>query len=276
MLALGIALLVIFGLYEKYLSPHSFIPFHLITDRTIIGACGVTAVSFTSFYLWDSYYISYLQVVHQLSITNAGYVFNIFSIGCSFWALIVAAVIRYTGRIKPLALYFGAPLNLLGVGLMIHFCQPAHHIGYVIMCQIFIAFASGSLVICHEMAAMAAVKHADVAAILAVLRLSSAVGGAIGSSMTGAIWTNTLPGALEAALPESEKAHAEEIYGSLKKQLDFEWGSEARMAVVQAYGVTQKRMTIASTAVVVLMFVYIIVWKDYRVKDMRKSKGMLF
>jgi hypothetical protein len=276
MLVLGVALLVAFGLYEKYLSPRSFIPFHLVTDRTVIGACGLSAVSFASFYLWDNYYISYLQVVHRLSITTAGYVFNIFSIGCSFWAVVIAAAIRYTGRIKPLALYFGAPLNLLGVGLMIHFRQPAHNIGYVVICQIFIAFAGGTLVICEQMAAMAAVKHTDVAAILAVLGLSAAVGGAIGSSMAGAIWTNTLPDALVAALPEAEKARAGEIYGSLREQLEFDWGGEARTAVVQAYGVAQKRMTIASTSVVVLMFVCIIVWKDYRVKDMKKSKGMLF
>lgn len=276
MLVFGVALLVAFGLYEKYLSPRSFIPFHLVTDRTVIGACGLSAVSFASFYLWDNYYISYLQVVHRLSISTAGYVFNIFSIGCSFWAVVVAAAIHYTGRIKPLALYFGAPLNLLGVGLMIHFRQPAHNIGYVVMCQIFIAFAGGTLVICEQMAAMAAVKHTDVAATLAVLGLSAAVGGAIGSSMAGAIWTNTLPDALAAALPGAEKARAGEIYGSLKEQLEFEWESEARAAVVQAYGVAQKRMTIASTSVVVLMFVCIIVWKDYRVKDMKKSKGMLF
>ncbi|KFY79449.1 hypothetical protein V499_01578 [Pseudogymnoascus sp. VKM F-103] len=276
MLVLGVALLVAFGLYEKYLSPRSFIPFHLVTDLTVIGACGLSAISFASFYLWDNYYISYLQVVHRLSITTAGYVFNIFSIGCSFWAVVVAAAIHYTGRIKPLALYFGAPLNLLGVGLMIHFRQPAHNIGYVVMCQIFIAFAGGTLVICEQMAAMAAVNQTDVAAILAVLGLSAAVGGAIGSSMAGAIWTNTLPDALTAALPEAEKGRAGEIYGSLREQLEFEWGREARMAVVQAYGVAQKRMTIASTSVVVLMFVCIIVWKDYRVKDMKKLKGMLF
>lgn len=276
MLVLGVALLVAFGLYEKYISPRSFIPFHLVTDRTIIGACGLSATSFIAFYLWDSYYVSYLQVVHRLSISTAGYVNNIFSIGSCFWGLVVAVAIRIVGRIKPLALYFGAPLNLLGVGLLIHFRQPAHHIGYVVMCQIFIAFAGGTFVICEEMAAMAAVNHSDVAAILAVLGLSAAVGGAIGSSMAGAIWTNTLPAALEAALPESEKANAAKIYGSLKVQLEFEWGSEARMAIIKAYAMAQERMTIAATSVLVLTFVCIVVWRDYKIKDMKNVKGMVF
>lgn len=275
MLVLGVILLVAFGLYEKYISPRSFIPFHLVTDRTIIGACGLSATSFIAFYLWDSYYVSYLQVVHRLSITTAGYV-NKFSIGSCFWGLVVAVAIRIIGRIKPLALYFGAPFNLLGVGLMIHFRQPAHHIGYVVMCQIFIAFAGGTLVICEEMAAMAAVNHSDVAAILAVLGLSAAVGGAIGSSMAGAIWTNTLPAALEAALPESEKANTAKIYGSLKVQLEFDWGSEERVAIIKAYAMAQERMTIAATSVLVLMFVCIVVWRDYKIKDMKNVKGMVF
>ena len=33
---------------------------------------------------WDTYYSSYLQVVHNLSITNSGYVLNSFSLMSSF------------------------------------------------------------------------------------------------------------------------------------------------------------------------------------------------
>jgi hypothetical protein len=45
-------------------------------------------------------------------------------------------------------------LEILGVGFMIHFRQPDQGIGYVIMCQVFIAFGGGSLIICEEMAVM--------------------------------------------------------------------------------------------------------------------------
>ena len=33
---------------------------------------------------WDAYYSSYLQVVHNLSITTSGYVLNTFSLASSF------------------------------------------------------------------------------------------------------------------------------------------------------------------------------------------------
>jgi len=273
MLVLGVFFLACFAAYERFLSPRSFIPFHLLTNRTIVGACVLSAVLFVSFYLWDGYYYSYLQVVHGMSITHTGYIYNIYSIGSCFWAVVVSVAIKYTGRFKWLALYFGAPLMLLGVGLMIHFRQPEHNIGYVIMCQILIAFAGGTLVICEEMAAMASVAHGDMAAILAVLGLFSSVGGAIGSSMSGAIWTNTLPGALADKLPEASKHLAAEIYGSLVVQLSYPMGDPVRTAIIEAYAVAQERMTIAATAVLVLGWVAIAFWRDIRIDEIKNVKG---
>jgi hypothetical protein len=62
-------------------------------------------------------------------------------------------IIRTLGRFKWLAMSMLC-LEILGVGLMIHFRQPEQGIGYVVMCQIFIAFGGGSLIICEEMAVM--------------------------------------------------------------------------------------------------------------------------
>jgi hypothetical protein len=44
----GVCLLV-FPLYERFLAKKSFIPFTLLTDPTIIGACLLSAFFFTSF-----------------------------------------------------------------------------------------------------------------------------------------------------------------------------------------------------------------------------------
>jgi hypothetical protein len=114
---------------------------------------------------------------------------NIYSIGSCFWALLVGVFIRWTGRFKYLALVFGVPLTILGTGLMIHFRQPDQNVGYLIMCQIFIAFAGGTLVICEQMAVMAAASHQQVAVVLAIEGMFSSVGGAVGSTIAAAIWT---------------------------------------------------------------------------------------
>lgn len=249
MLVIGLTLLITFILYERFLAPKTFIPYSLLTDRTVLGAYILSAILFIEFYIWDSYFSSFLQVVNNLSITEASYVVNIYSIGSCFFAIIVGLLIRWTGRFKWLALYFGVPLTILGVGLMIKFRQPDKNVGYLVMCQIFIAFSGGTLVICEQMAAMAASSHQFIAVVLAVEGMFSNIGGAIGSTVAAAIWTGTFKKKLELYLPEEAKVNITAIYGDLSTQLSYEWGSPTRDGIIRAYGESQKIMLIASTAV---------------------------
>ncbi|EIN06039.1 MFS general substrate transporter [Punctularia strigosozonata HHB-11173 SS5] len=273
MIVVGGLCIIAFAIYERYWSPKSFIPFDLLKDRTVAGACLLAGILFFGFYCWDGYFYSYLQVVWGLSVKDAGYVSNTYSIGSCFWSVVVGYVIRRTGRFKHIALA-AVPLNILGAGLMIHFRQPDVRIGYVVMCQIFIAFAGGTLVICEEIAVMAAdsASHSTYAVSLALLTLASDVGGAIGSSVSGAIWTNTFPKALRDALPASEKNLTDSIYASIVTQLSYPFGSPERDAINHAYGVAQKQMCIAATVVLVGAVGAVLMWRDIRLHDI-KAKG---
>ncbi len=273
LLIIGFFTIVAFVVYEKWFCKRSFVPWELMADKTVIGALVLYAVLFLSFYLWDSYFFSYLQVVHGINIRNTGYIFNIYSIGSCFWGIVVAILIKFSGRNKWLALYFGMPIITLGCGLMIHFRQPDHNIGYVIMSQIFIAFGGGTLVITGEIAAMAVSKHTEMAQILALLGLSSSVGGAIAGAMSGAIWWNTVPGALAKALPQESSELLDEIYGDITKQMSYDFGTPIRTAINAAYGEAQKRMCIAATVVLVLGWLSVLTWRDVRLADVRTVKG---
>merc|ERR1712093_198215 len=110
MIIIGGLLVVAFALWERYGAPKKYMPFELLADRTILGACILGAVLFVEFYIWDSYFSSFLQVVNNLTVTEASYVVNIYSIGSCFWALVVGTLIRVTGRFKWIAMYFGVPL----------------------------------------------------------------------------------------------------------------------------------------------------------------------
>jgi hypothetical protein len=140
------------------------------------------------------------------------------------------------------------------------------------MCQIFIAFGGGSLVICEEMAVMAAAPHQNVASMLALIGLFSSVGGAIGQAVSGAIYTNKFPEALDAALPGNATLNSQ-LYASLATQLTYPIGSPERDAVIYAYGRAQWFLTIASICFLVPCFVFIALWKDFKVKELRKVKG---
>jgi MFS family permease len=276
MLVFGIVLLIGFSLYEKYVAPKTFIPFSLLMDRTVLGACILAATLFIEFYIWDSYFFSFLQVVYGLDITQATYIANIYSIGSCFFALLVGIFIRWHGRFKALALYFGVPLTILGVGLMIAFRRPDVNIGYIIMCQIFIAFSGGTLVICEQMAVMAAASHQQIAVVLAVESMFASIGGAIGSTVASAIWTGVFPERLMEYLPAESKGNFTEIYGDLTVQMSYPVGSATKDAINRAYGDAQRYMLIAATCILILSVGSVAVWKDYRVKEVKQVKGRVF
>ncbi|KAF2841715.1 MFS general substrate transporter [Patellaria atrata CBS 101060] len=275
MIVLGVVVLIAFGIWEKFFAPVSFLPFRYMKDRTILGACILSGSLFVSFYCWDIYFSSYLQVVHQLSIRDAGYVLNIYTLGACGISPIVGLIIRWTGKFKLLAM-IAIPFTTLGTALLVHFRHPHTHLGYIIMCQIFIAFAGGTLVICQQIAVMAVVTHNEIAVVFALLGLFSSIGGSIGQSIAGTIWTNSLLPLLEEHLPEASKQNATLIYGSLATQLSYQWGSPERDAIVKVYGIVQRRLAIAGSAVMPVAIISILVWENIDVRGLKQTKGRVF
>jgi len=271
MIVFGGLLLIVFALYEKYLAPVTFIPFELLTDRTVLfGAIYFFFIFFGSA-IWSSYFFSMCQVVYGLNITTAVYVSNIYRVGSCFFALLVGVMIRWTGRFKWLAVYFAVPLMMLSTGLMIHFRQPGTNIGYIVMTQIFNAFAGGTIVICGEMAMMAPSDHQHIAVIIALLNLFSSIGGACGSTVSAAIWTSKFRSALKEHLPPG--ANFEGIYGSILSQMINRPGTPTRIAINRSYGDAQRYMLIASTCLFVGALVSAALWRDIRIKSITQVRG---
>ena len=260
-LVIGGLMLIGFALYEKFVAPKTFIPYELLLDRTVLGGCILAAVFFVSFYIWNAYFFSFLQVVSGLDVTRATYVTNIYSIGSCFWSFAVGALIIWSGRFKWIALYFGVPVTILGVGMMIHFRQPDISVGYVVMSQIFIAFAGGAIVITEQIAVMAATNHQYLAVVLAIEGMFSSVGGAIGGSISAAIWTGVFPKRLAAYLPAESQGDLLTIYADLTTQLSYPKGTETRAAIERAYGDSQRWMAISSTLVLIIAIGSVLMWR---------------
>ena len=275
MLVLGVVLLVAFGVVERWFTPKPFIPFKLLTNRTVIGACLLNVSWQIAYYCWYSYYSSYLMVVYDLSISRAGYITAIYDVVAGVWLLPVGYLIRKTGQFKWLMIA-GLPLYTLGEGLMIHFRKPGYSVGWQAFCQILIAFGGSMFTIAEQVAVLASASHTDAAASLAMLGLFGYFAGAIGGSISAAIWTNTLPEALQRLLPEDTVADWESIYEDIEVQLSYPIGTATRTAIMGAYAEAQRRMLIAGTSVLALAVVAIILVKNIRVDKIEQVKGMLF
>jgi MFS family permease len=271
MIIFGGLLIISFVLYEKFLAPVKFIPMHLLADRTVLFGGLMFVFVFFNSAVWGSYFSSMLLVAYNQTISKTTYITNIYRVGSCFSALIIGVFIRWTGRFKWVALYFALPLMILGVGLMIHFRTPDSPIGYIIMTQIFVAFAGGPIVIAGEMAMMAPLDHQYIAVIIAILDLFGSVGFAVGSTVSAAIWTGVFPQALRNRLPPG--APFDRIYGSIYSQLGFPIGSATRIAIGWAYADAQRYMLIASLVLLFVALGCVAVWRDIKIKDIKQVRG---
>lgn len=268
-------MLITFGLYESFLAPVPFFNASFLMDRTVAGACLLDIAYQVSYYCWASYFTSFLQVVNNLSIAKAGYVSQTFDVVSGVLLLLVGLSIRKTGYFKWL-LYFAIPLYILAQGLMIYFRRPNGYIGYIVMCQIFISVGGSIFIIVEQIAILAAVDHRHVAAALAMLYVAGNVGGALGNTISGAIWTNTFEKALERNLPASATGDLEDIYNSLDVQLSYAVGSPVRLAIQQAYGYAQTRMLAAGTGIMGFTIIAMLLMRNINVSKIAQTKGMVF
>lgn len=275
MIVVGVVMLVLFVLHEKFLAPIPLLNFSILKDRTVIGACLLDATYQISYYCWANYFTSFLQVVNDLSVATSGYVSNTFDVVSGVLLLLVGWTIRRTGRFKWL-LYISVPLYIFAQGLMIYFRRPNQSVGYLVMCQIFISIGGAIFIIVEQLAILAAVDHQHVATALALLNVVGTIGGAMGNTISGGIWTNTFKKALSWDLPASEVPKINDIYENLSTQKSYAVGTPARLAIQNAYGYAQTRMLAAGTGIMALCFLWTLMIRNINVGKIAQTKGMVF
>lgn len=275
LIIIGLFVLVCFVIWEKFFAPICFLPYSLLKDRTVLGACLLSATVYVSYYCWASYFSSFLMVVQDLSVTNASYVFNAYNVGSPIWALVVGWMISRTGRFKFICLWIAVPLHIFGLGLMINFLQPEDNVGLIVMCLIFVGFASGAIIVCDGIAVMASTSHQHVAVVVAIESTFADIGGAIGLSISSAIWQGVFPVRLAEYLPVDDLPNLLTIYADITTQLMYPVGTATRTAIQHAYSDAQKMMLIAGTALWVIGLVGVFMWRNINLKEVKQVKGTI-
>ncbi|KAF2683185.1 siderophore iron transporter mirB [Lentithecium fluviatile CBS 122367] len=272
MVLVGPFLLVAFALYEKFWAPKSFLPVELMKDRSNLAACLLGFNSWIAFYSYKRYFNSYLQVVFQRSVAEAGYITNVYNIVSCAWSIVIGGILKVTNRYKWVAVV-SVPIQILMTGLMIHFRKPNSPLNALIVVEVFSAICGANFFQVTQVAIRAAVPDKDIDVAVAILLMFSAVGGALGQAVCAAIWTHVVPVQLEKHLPEDRKNEAARIYGSLDVQLEYAWESPERQAVVRAFGDAQKVMVIVGTCALAPCFVWAFMLRDYRLAEVGEGEG---
>ncbi|MCJ1359376.1 MAG: hypothetical protein MMC33_009378, partial [Icmadophila ericetorum] len=276
MIVIGCLCLVMFPFWETSpkLAPRPFLSLKLLTNRTVLAGCGIGFFYFAVFYTSVfPYFYSYLQVVQGDSITAAGHITQTFSFTSTVAAIVISLMIKYTKHYKYYVT-FGAAIYLMGVGLMIRYRVQGSPTAQIIGTQIAVGIGGGMLNVPAQLGVQASVSHADVAAATAIYLTIVEIGGAVGSAISGAIWTSNIPTKLESYLPASEKTQALAIFGNLTLAESFAAGSPERLAVNRAYQETMNILLIIAACFAVPLIPLSLIMRNYRLDQMdQKVKG---
>ncbi|KAJ5094727.1 Major facilitator superfamily domain general substrate transporter [Penicillium angulare] len=275
MIVVGFSFLFFFAIWEKFFSPVPFLDISYIGDRTVIGACCLDATYQLSYYCWNYYFTSFLQVVNSLTPTQAGWINHIFDIVSGLLLFLVGGIIAKTSRFKWM-LFFAIPLYILAQGLMIYFRKEGQSVGYQIMCQIFIAIGGSVFIIVEQLAILAAVDHQHFASALALLNVVGTIGGSAGLTISTAVWEYTFPVALERYLPASAMSDFDNIYGSLTEQTKYAVGTPTRIAIQKAYSFAELRLLSIGTGIMVLAIPCALLIKNIHLDKKPQVKGTIF
>lgn len=212
------------------------------------------------------YFYSYLLIVDNKSIAAAGHITQTFSFTSTVASIAVSFLIKYTAHYK----YFitvGACIYLLGMGLMMKYRTEFASTGTLVGCQIALGLGGGMLNVPTQLGVQASASHQQVAAATAMWLTILEVGGAVGSAISGAVWSNLVPGKLERYLPASAQDQALLIYGNITLSSSYEIyprGSLERIAINRAYQETMTTLLIIAVCIAAPIIPLSFLMKNYK------------
>ncbi|KAI5781255.1 major facilitator superfamily domain-containing protein [Geopyxis carbonaria] len=243
-MVLGVLLLLAFPFWEcsPTLAPRPLITKRLLKNRTVLCACLLAFFYFMAFFLsLQPYFMSYLIVTRNMSTKSAGYMMNIFSVSCTFSVLGVGVLTKYTARYKVYML-IGIAMYSIGIGLMLKYRNIGAPIGTLIFTQILVGVGGGFINGPAQLGLQASASHQEVGSATALFLMCLSLGGAVGSAVSGAVWSSMIHTGLARHLPAEVRPELEAIFGDMTKAASYPMGSPAREAIRLVYDNTMHRL----------------------------------
>ncbi|KAJ5342138.1 hypothetical protein N7541_011262 [Penicillium brevicompactum] len=261
MLVLGVVFLIVFLVWDAWFAKKPFVPYRMINNRTVAAACLLGALDFFHYSVFSVFFTSYLQVAGNFSAGSATRIDNSLRVSFQVAGIFAAFFMKYTRR-SQIWVLTGVPLCVLGMGVLLYLVDMGNgrsgNEASFVAAKSLIGVGRGFYQTAAQVSVQAMVSRQDVSVVTAVFFASMSVGGAIGTSVAGAIWRNTLPKKLQQYLPSELKDQAKSIFGSIVVARKYSMGTEAREAINRSYRESQRLLAIAGLVSLSLML--IVMW----------------
>jgi len=223
------------------------------------------------------YFQSYIQIVQGKSAVTAGNIVRVFSFTSTISSVVVSLMIKYTAHYKYYVT-LGAVIYILGLGLMLEYREEGASTATLIGTQIAVGIGGGFLNVPVQLGVQASASHQQVAAATTVWLTILEVGGAVGSAISGAIWSTYVPSKLQAYLPADVPSAP--IFASFLVAGNYTMypaGTPERVAINRAYQETMRYLLIAAVCAAAPILPLSFFLKNYKLDQMKQPvEGRVF
>ncbi|KAI8804129.1 siderophore iron transporter 1 [Cladochytrium replicatum] len=231
-IVIGILLVPALVLWELR-TKNPFLPFTLLKNRGIWSALAIAVFLTCSWYLQGAFLYTVLVVAFDFSVADATRISLIYHVTGAVTSFLLSYIIYRVRRIKIFVI-IGSFIFVAAFGVLIYFRGGADNpsrIG-VIMGEVLLGIAGGFVPIPTQAALQVATRHENMAVITGLFLASYQVGSALGNTISGAVWTQTLYSSLESTLGNATLA--ESVYGDPFSAIDmYPFGTPERTAIVE-------------------------------------------
>lgn len=203
-----------------------------------------------------------------MTVTQAGQTVQTFTFTSTVTSVIISFAIKYTKQYKRF-MVLGTLLYTLGLVLMVYFRTQAASPATIVATQVFLGVGGALTNVPAQLGVQASARHSEVASATALFLTCLEIGGAVGSGISGAIWSANIPTKLALYLPEETRDQASAIFGNISLAANG-WppGSPTREAINRAYQETMTRIVSVAVAVSLPCIVLALLMADYKLDEL--------
>ncbi|KAL2815812.1 major facilitator superfamily domain-containing protein [Aspergillus cavernicola] len=271
-LVIGVCCIPVWIMWERTCK-HPMIPFKLLKDRAVYGAIGIAVMLNTAWSLQGNYLYTVLIVSFGESTLSATRITSLYSFASVITGCILGVIVMKVRRLKPF-IVAGTCLFTAAFGILYHFRGGTDGSSYsgIVAGEIVLGIAGGMFPYPAQASIQTATKHEHLAIVTALFLSSYNIGSALGGTLSGAIWSQTLLPELTRTLGNATLAG--EVFADPFTFIAANpVGTEAREAVVLGYRHTQRLLCITGICLTVPLICFALCMRDPRLTKEQSLEG---
>lgn len=276
-LVIGFVLIPFFILWEARYARFPVIPFSLLRDRGVWSALVIGILIDFIWYMPNDFMYTVLIVGMRASIKAATRITSLYSfVSVIVGPLLGLLVIKFR-RLKGFII-FGTAMWIISLGILLHFrgdndgIESQKYLNGVIGGLCLMGFGAGFFTYPVQVSISTCTNHEYMAVVISLYLSSYNVGTALGSSVSGAVWSQTMPQKLikKFAAAGLDTTLADSAYAApFEFIVKYTWGTPERIAVVLAYAEVQRLLCIVGIVLCApLMFVSLFL-RDHKLQSVQ-------